>query len=121
MRRTPWELIGLLVTAGAVAAFHVGKAPPALPSIRAELGASLEQAGWLLSTVNLVTAVGGLAIALTAERFGHRRLVMLGTGMSLAASLAGAFANSVDLLLLDRIVEGLGFIMVVVFFPGLST
>jgi MFS family permease len=119
MRRTPWQLIGLLVAAGAVAAFHVGKVPPALPSIRAELGASLEQAGWLLSTVNLITALGGLAIALTAERFGHRRLVILGTALSCVASLVGAFLTSVDQLLVDRVVEGLGFIMVVVAIPTL--
>ena len=78
--RTPWGLVGLLVAAGIVAAFHVGKVPPAIPSIREELGASLSQAGWLLSMVNLVTALGGMAIALTADRFGHRRLVLLGTG-----------------------------------------
>ena len=53
---TPWPLVGLLVAAGVVAAFHVGKAPPALPSIRADLDASLRQAGWLLSIINLVTA-----------------------------------------------------------------
>jgi DHA1 family inner membrane transport protein len=64
------------VLAGMVAAFHVGKAPPALPSIRAETGASLSQAGWLLSIVNLMTAVGGMAIALTADRLGHRRLIL---------------------------------------------
>ena len=46
-------LVGLLVAAGMVAAFHVGKVPPALPSIRAELGVSLQQAGWLLSAINL--------------------------------------------------------------------
>ena len=58
-----------------------------LPSIRAELGASLRQAGWLLSTVNLVTALGGMAIALTADRLGHRRLIIFGTALCLAASL----------------------------------
>lgn len=39
-----------------VAAFHIGKVPPALPSIRAELGASLEQAGWLLSIASATAA-----------------------------------------------------------------
>src|ERR1700733_11949117 len=119
MRRTPWGLIGLLVAAGIVAAFHVGKVPPALPSIRAELGASLRQAGWLLSTVNLITALGGMAIALTADRVGHRRLVIFGTGLSLLASLLGAFAPSVDSLLVSRVFEGLGFITVVVAIPTL--
>ena len=87
------------------------------PSIRAELGASLRQAGWLLSIVNLITALGGMAIALTADRFGHRRLVLLGTALCLAASLLGALAGSVDVLLVGRVFEGLGFIAVVVAIP----
>jgi MFS transporter, DHA1 family, inner membrane transport protein len=119
MRRTPWSLIGLLVAAGIVAAFHVGKVPPALPSVRAELDASLRQAGWLLSTVNLISAVGGMAIALTADRFGHRRLVILGTALSVVASLGGAFVSTVDGLLVSRFLEGLGFITVVVAIPTL--
>ena len=119
MRPTPWPLIALLVAAGAVAAFHVGKVPPAVPSIRADLGASLRQAGWLLSTVNLITAVGGMAIALTAERFGHRRLVLLGTALLCVASLLGSLVGDVDELLAGRVVEGLGFIAVVVALPTL--
>jgi DHA1 family inner membrane transport protein len=102
-----------------VAAFHIGKVPPALPSIRAELGASLGQAGWLLSIVNLITAVGGMAIALTADRFGHRRLVILGTALCAVASLASAGANNVTELLIGRAFEGLGFIAVVVAIPTL--
>lgn len=117
--RTPWPLVGLLVAAGVVAAFHVGKMPPSIPSIREELDASLRQAGWLLSTINLVTALGGMAIALTADRFGHRRLVLLGTGLCALASLAGAFADSVNLLMVTRVVEGLGFIAVAVAAPTL--
>jgi MFS family permease len=117
--RTPWGLVGLLVAAGIVAAFHVGKVPPSIPSIRAELSASLEQAGWLLSIVNLITALSGMAIALTADRFGHRRLVLLGTALSVAASGLGAFSGSVDALLVGRFVEGLGFIAVVVALPTL--
>jgi MFS family permease len=108
-----------LVAAGMVAAFHVGKVPPALPSIREELDASLGQAGWLLSTINLITASGGMAIALTADRFGHRLLVLLGTALCFAASLAGAFAGSVDTLLVGRVFEGLGFIAVTVALPTL--
>jgi len=117
--RTPWRLVALLVAAGIVAAFHVGKVPPSLPSIRAELDASLRQAGWLLSTVNLVTALGGMAIALTADRFGHRRLVILGTALCLVASLFGAMSGSVETLIAARVFEGLGFITVVVAIPTL--
>ncbi len=119
MARPPWGLVGLLVAAGIVAAFHVGKVPPSLPSIRTELDASLRQAGWLLSTVNLVTALGGMAIALTADRFGHRRLVLLGTALCVAASGFGAMSGSVETLIAARVFEGLGFITVVVAIPTL--
>ena len=119
MGRTPWGLVGLLVAAGIVAAFHVGKVPPSIPSIREELAASLGQAGWLLSMINLITALAGMAIALTADRFGHRRLVLLGTALCCVASLLGAFAQSDDALLVSRFFEGLGFISVVVAIPTL--
>ncbi len=102
-----------------VAAFHVGKAPPSLPSIRGDMGASLRQAGWLLSIVNLVTAAGGMAIALTADRLGHRRLILFGTTVSLVTSLVGGTVSSVELLLGLRVLEGLGFICVVVAIPPL--
>ena len=102
-----------------VAAFQVGKAPPALPSIRDSLGATLEQAGWLLSVINLMTALGGMAIALTADRVGHRRLAIFGTLLAGAASFGGAFAPNVESLLVGRIFEGLGFITVVVAVPSM--
>jgi DHA1 family inner membrane transport protein len=102
-----------------VAAFHVGKVPPSIPSIREELAASLRQAGWLLSTVNLITALSGMAIALTADRLGHRRLILLGTAVLVVASTLSAFANSVDTLLIGRVFEGFGFIAVVVALPTL--
>ena len=60
-----------------------------------------------------------MAIALTADRFGHRRLVLLGTGLCAVASLFGAFAVDVDLLLVTRVIEGLGFIAVTVAAPTL--
>ena len=107
--RTPWSVVGLLVAAGIVAAFHVGKVPPSIPSIRDDLGASLRQAGWLLAMVNLTAALGGMAIALTVDRIGHRRLVVLGTALAFAASLLGVFADSIDQLLAWRFLDGLGF------------
>jgi len=79
----------------------------------------LSQMGWLLSIVNLITAVGGMAIALTADRLGHRRLVIVGTALCLFASLGGAASGSVATLLLWRALEGLGFIAVVVAIPTL--
>jgi len=111
--------VALLVGAGMVAAFHIGKVPPALPSIRRDLGASLSEAGWLLSVVNLITALGGMAIALTADRIGQRRLAILGTALCTLTSLLGACVGTVSALVAVRALEGIGFISVVVALPPL--
>ncbi len=79
----------------------------------------MRQAGWLLSTVSLMTALTGMAIALSADRLGHRRMVIFGTALCCLASLAGAFAVSVDQLLVGRVFEGLGFIAVTAAAPAL--
>ena len=52
--------IVLALVAGLIAAAHVGKLPPALPAIRAELGLDLVTAGWLasmFSATGMITAV----------------------------------------------------------------
>jgi MFS transporter, DHA1 family, inner membrane transport protein len=69
--------------------------------------------------VNLTAAIGGMAIALTVDRFGHRRLVVMGTALCMGASLLGSFASGIDLLLIWRFLEGLGFIVVTVSVPTL--
>ena len=41
---TDWKLATLLILAGVTAATQMGKVPPALPAIRAELGIDLQAA-----------------------------------------------------------------------------
>lgn len=116
---TDWKLATLLIVAGVTAAIQIGKVPPALPAIRAELGIDLRAAGWFVSLVNLITALVGVLIALAADRIGHRRLVIFGLLLGSAASAAGALAHSATLLFALRILEGLGFLSVAVPVPSL--
>jgi MFS family permease len=116
---TDWKLATLLMIAGIAAATQIGKVPPALPAIRAELGIDLRAAGWFVSLVNLMTALVGVLMALAADRIGHRRLVVFGLLLGSAASAAGALAHSTTAMFLLRILEGLGFISVAVSVPSL--
>lgn len=100
---------GLIVGAGILSAFQVGKAPLALDAVRADLELSLAVAGWLLSAFAIVGAVAGMAIGLAAGRAGMRRLAVGG----------GGGAGGAPLLLASRAVEGLGFLAVIVAAPAL--
>ena len=50
--------------AGVSAALHVGKLPPAVPVLQQQLGVSLLQAGFLLSTVQVAGMLLGLVVGL---------------------------------------------------------
>jgi hypothetical protein len=47
--KTRWGIVAIALVAGLIAAAYVGKLPPALPAIRAELGLDLISAGYLAS------------------------------------------------------------------------
>lgn len=114
---TPWFDIALLLSAGVVAAFHVGKVPPSLPLLRAELGFGLTTAGWVLSTVNIVGMTIGMAAGLLADRIGARRLLLAGLALLAIADGAGSLAEDVWAIIVGRFLEGVGFFAVVVAAP----
>ena len=116
---TPWPLVLLLVGAGVVSAFQVGKAPPMLVSIRSDLGMSLFLAGWVLSIFNVIGFLLGSVTGAASDAFGHRRLLLLGLSLQAVGSLAGSFAPGAFFLLATRAMEGMGFLIAVVTAPAM--
>ena len=68
----------LVVLAGVVAALQVGKLPPALPALQAELGLTLVQSGFLVSLVQMAGMLLGLSVGLAGDTLGHRRCMLAG-------------------------------------------
>jgi MFS transporter, CP family, cyanate transporter len=108
-----------VIAGGTAAALHIGKMPPAIATLQAELGATLVQAGFLLSLVQAAGMLLGLALGAWADRHGAARSMVLGLGLLALASGAGAGAPGVGWLLAWRTVEGLGFLLAVLPAPGL--
>jgi DHA1 family inner membrane transport protein len=109
VERTQWLVVWIAFAAGIVAAGHIGKLPPALPNIRAELNVSLVTAGWIASIISATSFGLGLFAGAIADRIGHRRVLGFGLVTLAAGSLLGAFAYSGESMLASRFVEGLGF------------
>ncbi len=116
---TPWPTVFLIVGAGVVAAFQIGKAPAALGALRADLGFGLLTAGWVISMFNVIGVALGTVLGAFSGRIGERRAVLWGLALTAAASLLGAFAQGPVVLLATRFIEGLGFLLVVVGVPAL--
>lgn len=108
----------LVIVAGIMSALHVGKGPIALPEMQHEFGRSLAQLSAMLSVFAIVGVVGGMVAGALAQRLGDRRVLMAGLAILGVASLAGAAAPDYHWLVITRVVEGLGFLVVVVAAPA---
>ena len=114
-----WPRIWAVFLTGVAAAFLVGKAPAALPVLRAELNLSLFQAGLVVSMFSLVAAVAGILFGALSDKWGQLRLAIVGLVLAAAAGAAGAWAETGVTLIASRVAEGVGFFMISVSLPGL--
>src|SRR5687768_10912761 len=80
----------------------------ALTSIREDLGASLEALEWTVNAYTLAFAVFLLTGAALGDRFGRRRVFLVGLGIFTAASAAAALAPSTGALIGARAIQGVG-------------
>jgi EmrB/QacA subfamily drug resistance transporter len=80
----------------------------ALTSIREDLGASLEALEWTVNAYTLAFAVFLLTGAALGDRYGRRRVFVVGLSIFTLASAAAALAPTTGALIAARAVQGLG-------------
>ena len=80
----------------------------ALPSIRRSLGSSIQSLEWTVNAYTLTFAVLLLTGAALGERFGRRRMFVIGLSVFTAASAGAALSASTDALVAARALQGLG-------------
>lgn len=116
---TRWAAVGLIVGAGIVAALQVGKAPIAAPLLEGDLGISLVALGWLTGVFALIGLVGGIPTGALVGSLGARRVLVAGLLITTAGAAAGALSAGLAMLMVSRVVEGAGFLLITVAAPSL--
>lgn len=116
---TRWRVVGIAMLVAVIAAGHIGKLPPALPSIRIDLGLDIVSAGWLASTFSTVGMLSAIAFGVVASRLNPWHVAVAGLALLAVSGTGGAFAVSAWQLLISRFLEGLGFLSVIVAAPTL--
>ncbi len=102
-----WALV-ITSVAGFMAALDNLVVTTALPSIREDLGGGLHDLEWTVSAYTLTFAVLLMFGAALGDRFGRRRLFLVGITIFTAASAAAAMAPGIDSLIGARAVQGVG-------------
>src|SRR3954469_19776034 len=80
----------------------------ALPAIRADLGATLQSLEWTINAYTLAFAVTLIPGAALGDRFGRRKLFLIGLALFTASSAAAALAPSTGALVAARALQGVG-------------
>src|ERR687885_265279 len=80
----------------------------ALPSIRTDLGASLQQLEWTVNAYTLAFAVTLIPGAAIGDRFGRKRTFLGGLALFTASSAAAALAPGAGALVAARAAQGVG-------------
>src|SRR5947209_907458 len=80
----------------------------ALPSIRQDLGASIQTLEWAVNAYILAYAVLLLTGSALGDRLGRKRMFMAGIAVFTVGSAAAALSPSIDFLVAARATEGVG-------------
>jgi len=85
----------------------------ALPTIQRDLGASFEALQWTVNAYTLTFAVLLLTGAALGDRFGRKRMFIVGLALFTIASALAALSNSIETLIFARALQGTGAAIVV--------
>jgi predicted MFS family arabinose efflux permease len=113
-----WVILVVVYLASVVAPFNQFKVPPLIPVLMEAFQISLTQAGLLMSSIAAVGLVLALPAGLILQRYGPKVTVVLALAGLASGSGLGAFSNSFSILMVGRLLEGVGFGLIGVAAPA---
>jgi DHA2 family multidrug resistance protein-like MFS transporter len=103
-----WRILGVLVVSLLVVVLDNTVLNVALKQIQEDLGATQSQLAWSINSYTLVFAGLLFTFGLLGDRFGRRRMLLIGLVLFGLASLASAYAQSPEQLIVARALMGIG-------------
>lgn len=111
--------ITLVIFAGIISALHVGKASIAIPQMHEQYHWSLSALSWVMSVFPFIGVIGGMLAGILVKQWGDKRLLCIGLAVLAGASFFGAMTTNFAFLIATRVIEGLGFLLIVVSAPSI--
>ncbi|WP_374298716.1 MFS transporter [Paracoccus sp. (in: a-proteobacteria)] len=109
----PWLATVLLLLGNFMNLIDVSIVNVALPSIQRNLGATAAQIEWVSAAYVLAFAAGLLPFGRFGDKFGRKRLFLMGVGLFTLASALCGFAQTMPMLIWSRALQGIGGAMMV--------
>lgn len=106
--RAQRRILGLLFLGVLMGALDIAIIGPALPALREAFGIDERAAAWTLTVFVLCNLIGTPIMAKLSDARGRRPVYVLAVSIFAAGSLLVALARSFPMLILGRVVQGLG-------------
>ncbi|HWK51936.1 MAG TPA: MFS transporter [Steroidobacter sp.] len=103
----PWVLAATIV-GSSMAFIDTSVVNVALPAIQADLSAEVREAQWVVNAYMLMLGALLLVGGAAGDRFGRRRVFIIGIAVFAIASVACAWAPTASALIVARAVQGVG-------------
>jgi len=111
LHAAPWLAVGTVCVGAFMGQLDASIVATALPFIHSNLHASIASVEWVVLVYVLVLAGTVAAVGKIADRVGRKLLYTYGFGIFVAGSAACALAPNLGLLVLGRLVQAIGAVM----------
>jgi DHA1 family bicyclomycin/chloramphenicol resistance-like MFS transporter len=106
--RTPWRLLGLLMTMTAIGSMSLNILVPAVPRLAELFSADVEIIQLTISLYIVGLALAQLLSGPLSDQFGRRPVILAGFALATCASLGAIVASNAGLLILMRLLQAIG-------------
>lgn len=125
--RSPWGILGVFGMVMLVGGSDMTKVVVALPVLAEELSLSSAESLWVADVYPLVAGVVLVSSAVAADRFGRKRIYLLGLGIAIVSAAVAGWAPTAELIIAARMGQGIGAALLIagtvamirVAFPGM--
>ena len=106
--RLTGKIIVLLAGLSAISTLSTNIILPAFPDIGEQLGVSARELGLTLSSFFITFALAQLVVGPLADRYGRKKLILVGLSIFIVGTVVGGLAGSLETLIIGRVIQALG-------------
>lgn len=108
MKNSPWLILLAVYMVSISIVMTMFKVPPVMPILMGELQIDLVAAGLLMSVFSFTSVILAFPAAFVLKKLGPRTSGLISIGSAVIGSLIGFMAPNFQILMLSRVIEGIG-------------
>ncbi len=113
-----WVILGVAFLASVAAPLNQFKVPPVMPVMMEAFKLSIASAGMLMSVFSITGFLLALPAGIIVQRIGLKATGLIAVGCMVIGSVMGALSGSAGLMLVSRVIEGVGMGLIAVVAPA---